>query len=498
MSRSGETIVWTPAKGLPILPLTRIGVGQDGWVWMGTPDGAICFRPAARAGKRWFYFWGRRYLADNSVVNVVAEPHRAWIQTRTGTSLIDFKKFTLEEKSALFIKQLHRCNDRYGLIADALLTRPGDLSSCKPVSNDNDGLWTSLYISSECFRYATTHSSDALRNAQNSLKGLYRLLWITGIPGFPARSYIHWDEGGDTDGMWHWAPDRAWKWKGDTSSDELVGHFFVYGIAYDSLPQEDEFDREAIRNAAVNIANNLRGHGWNLAGYDGRITRWGRFSLAYFKTPVGHPDAPLNSLELLSILRVAYHVSGNESFLQDYLRLIKQDGYLRRVTEGFSKLPPPTHYNFSDEELAFLSFYSVLRYEDAPDLRRQYQAALTDLWHHAQGEHNPLWDYIYKVGTGAGDYDAQGALNTLERIPLDMTYWSVQNSQRRDLLLTPLPNEDGQRQSLKVIPPDQRCISKWNANPYTLNCNRGGRKVDDGTYFLLPYWLGRYYKLVSP
>ena len=498
ISRSGKTTVWTTQKGLPILPLTSLAVGADGWIWMGTPDGAVCLRPEAGAGERWFYFWGRRYLADNAVLNVVAGPHSAWIQTRTGTSLIDFENYSLEEKSDLFIRGLHRCNDRYGLVSDSLLTRPGDLSSCKPVSNDNDGLWTSLYIAAECFRYAATHSPDALRNAENSLKGLYRLLWITGIPGFPARSYIHRGEGGDTDGMWHWAAAQAWKWKGDTSSDELVGHFFVYSIAYDLLPQEDEFDREAIRNAAVNIANNLREHGWNLAGYGGRITRWGRFSLAYFKTPTGQEDAPLNSLELLSMLRVAYHVSGNESFLTDYHRLINQDGYLRRVTEGFAKLPPLTRFNFSDEELAFLSFYPVLKYEDDVDLRRQYQAALTDLWRHAEGEHNPLWDYIYKVGTGAEDFDEQGALNTLQRIPVDMIYWSIHNSQRLDLSLTPLRNENGQRQSLTVIPPDHRCISKWNANPYALDCNRGGKKVDDGGYFLLPYWLGRNYKLLGP
>lgn len=498
ISRSGKTVVWTPQKGLPILPLTSIAVGPEGWVWMGTPDGAICFRPEARAGERWFYFWGRRYLADNSVLNVVAEPHQAWIQTRTGTSLIDFKKFNLEEKGAIFINRLHRCNDRYGLIADARLLTPGDLSSCKPVSNDNDGLWTSLYISSECFRYAVTHSPDALRNAQDSLKGFFRLLWITGIPGFPARSYIHRGEGGDEGGEWHWTPDHLWKWKGDTSSDELVGHFFVYGIAYDLLPQKDEFYREAIRNAAVNIANNLREHGWYLAGYHGHITTWGRFSLAYFKTPVGHPDAPLNSLELLSMLRVAYHVSGDPTFLNDYHRLIDQDGYLRTITEGFAKLPPPTDYNYSDEELAFLSFYSLMKYEDDPGLRQQYQLALTDLWRHAESEHNPLWDYIYEMGTGVRNYGAQGALNTLERIPLDTIHWTVHNSQRLDLSVSPLPDRSSNRQLLKVIPIDERCTGKWNGNPFTVDCNDGGGSVDDGTYFLLPYWLGRYFKLLPP
>lgn len=496
ISRSGKTKIWTPQQGLPMLPITSLAVGPEGWVWMGTPDGAICFRPSARKGQRWFYFWGRRYLKDNTVVNVAAAPHRAWIETRTGTSLIDFKKYTLEEKSAYIIKNLQRCDDRYGLVADALLLRPGVLSSCKPVSNDNDGLWTSMYIAAACFRYAATQSPGALRNAQHSLNGLFRLTWITGVPGYTARSFIHRGEGGDNGGMWFWGPDGNWKWKGDTSSDELVGHFFVYGIAYDLLPPKDEWYREAIRNNAVNIANNLQQHGWDLAGHNGRITYWGRFSPAYFKTPRGHEDQSLNALELLAFLRVAYHVSGNQTFLNDYHRLINKDGYNRLITEGFAHLPPLTHFNFSDEELAYLSFYSLMKYERNPALRKQYQTAMSDLWHHDKAEHNPLWDYIYEMGTGARDYDAQGALNTLERIPLDMIYWTAHNSQRLDLNLTRQLNEDGHRQSLTQIPPDEHCTTKWNGNPFGLDCKAGGRRIDDGTFYLLPYWLGRYNKLL--
>ena len=41
-------------------------------------------------------------------------------------------------------------------------------------------------------------------------------------------------------GEWHWTPDGRYYWKGDTSSDEIVGHFFIFSIAYDLLP-----DREA-------------------------------------------------------------------------------------------------------------------------------------------------------------------------------------------------------------------------------------------------------------
>lgn len=498
VSHSGSTKIWSPKDGLPILPLTSVAVGPEGWVWMGTPDGAICFRPSEHKGERWFYFWGRRYLEDNTVVNVIAEPHRAWIQTRAGTSLIDFKNYSLEQKSTFFIKRLQGCNDRYGLIASARLTHSGVMSSCEPTSDANNGLWSSLYIAAACFRYAATHSPEALHNAQHSLKGLFRLLWVTGIPGYPARSYVRRGQGVGTGKDWHWAAGKKWKWEGDTSSDELVGHFFAYSIAYDLLPPKDEFYREAIRNGAVNIVNNIREHGWNLTGYGGRVTTWGKFSPAYLKSPAGRDSAMLIALGVLSMLRVAYHVSGNPSFLKDYHRLINQDGYLRYITEGFSKLPPPTYNGYSDEELAFLSFYPLLKYEHNPRLRQPLQKALGELWHHAEAEHNPLWDYIYEVGTGAKNYDAQAALTTLERIPMSTIKWTVNNSQRLDLPVYPYPNADGHKQSMKVIPPDERCTSKWNENPFRLDCKGGGGSADDGTFFLLPYWLGRYHKLVSP
>jgi hypothetical protein len=161
-------------------------------------------------------------------------------------------------------------------------------------------------------------------------------------------------------------------------------------------------------------------------------------------------------------------------------------------------LPPPRDYNYSDEELAFLSFYPVLEYEHDPQLRRQFQSALTALLRHAKAEHNPLWNYIYEVGTESQNYDAEGALNTLERIPLDTIYWTVHNSQRLDLSISPSSSRFGLRQSLTVIPPDERCVSKWNGNPFKLDCDSGGRSEDDGVFFLLPYWFGRYYKLLPP
>ena len=50
-------------------------------------------------------------------------------------------------------------------------------------------------------------------------------------------------------------------------------------------------------------------------------------------------------------------------------------------------------------------------------------------------------------------------------------------------------------QSLVVLPYDEIPMWKWNGNPYSLDGGNGGRSEDDGAYFLLPYWMGRYHRL---
>ena len=481
--------LWTGKDGLPITALTGAASGPDGWLWLATSDGAISFHPRAPARHRWFYFWGRRYLRDNTVESIVAEEHRAWIRTRMGVSLVEFRPTTLEEKSTAFLDRIRQRHNRYGYVADSQLTRPGDLTSNRPAPTDNDGLWTSIYVAAECFRYVVTHSPEALANARASLAALVRLESVTSIPGFPARALIRRGDYRDPDGEWHWSRDGQWEWKGDTSSDELVGHFFAYSVAYDLLP--DEADRQVIRPVVARIAAGLLDHGLKLVGYGGRVTTWGNYTPEYFATPDGREDRALDSLEILSHLRVAWHGTGEARFGREYFRIARQLGYAQNVAEGARETPP--EINYSDEELAFLSLYPLLRLEDDPVLRPLYRQAAEDLWRRVRSEQNPLWNFIYAAGTGARDYDSEAAVEAMERIPMDTVSWTVRNSQRADLDVLPVAGRFGEQQSRRAIPPNERRVMKWNGNPFELDGGDGGRSEDDGAFFLLPYWLARYH-----
>lgn len=497
---AGKKRIWTGRDGLPILSLTGIAAGPEGSLWLLSPDGVICFTPDAPSRNRWFYFWGKRYLPDNFARRIVAEHGRAWIRTLKGISLIEFRPFDLERKSSGFEQRLQQRHNRYGLVADSDLLRPGDVASSRPVPSDNDGLWTAIYIAAECFRYAVTRSPEALRNTRVSLAALMRLESITGIPGFPARALIHRGDYRDAGGEWHWTPDGEWEWKGDTSSDELVGHFFAYEAAYDLLSEEAE--RRAIRAVVEHIASHLLEHGMKLAGYGGRVTRWGNYSSEYFATPEGREEAPLSSLELLSHLRVAYHITGEQKFLTAYQELATKPGYLSNMLRMAKKIP--AEINYSDEELAFLSFYPLLRLGPPPQveqdarLRAEYRLALEGLWRRVRNEENPLWNFIYQACTGAKEYAAQDARRTLQRIPLDTVSWTVHNSQRTDLEVMPRRGRFGEKQSRHAIAPNERRVMKWNGNPFELDGGDDGRSEDEGAFFLLPYWLGRYHGLISP
>ena len=79
---------------------------------------------------------------------------------------------------------------------------------------------------------------------------------------------------------------------------------------------------------------------------------------------------------------------------------------------------------------------------------------------------------------------------------MDTIEWSVKNSDRLDVPIDPRRDRCGRRQALVVLPYDELPMSKWNGNPYSLDGGNGGRSEDDGAYFLLPYWMGRFHQLI--
>jgi len=488
-----------PRTGLlPVTPVTVIKQADEQTVYLGTARGLI--RYSTHPGEIPIrYLAGKRWLADDQVLgiglgerNAATGENEVWIETAAGYSRISEKLTTLAAKARLFEERIRLRHVRHGMTSDSILTRPGDTSSNRTVSSDNDGLWTALYVAAECFRYKVTGETEARQFARQGMDALIRLEEITNHPGFPARSFIR--KGEDiqpTDGEWHDTPDGLWRWKGDTSSDEIAGHYFVYPIYYDLVA--DETEKVKLRAVISRITDHILDHNYQLVDLDGKRTLWGWWG----------PDAiwndatetGLRALHLLAHLRVAIHMTGNARYQKAYDELITRHKY--HLLTRNQKINYPGYINHSDDELAFISYYPLLQYEKDPQLRVAYLDSLDRAWQVERPERIPLWNFIYAASSNKPDYDRAESLRTLREIPLDQIEWKVTNSHRADIPRDLLADRFGRAQALVVLPYDELPMSKWNGNPYRLDGGSDGRREDDGAYFLLPYWMGRYHKLIG-
>ncbi len=484
-----QTYLTVPVPpGCPIRSVRLVHRTSDGAVWVAGATAVARYT----ASQGWEYFAGRRYLPEGEVRDLVVEwPDLLWIRSDKGWSRLEFRPMTLEAKAADFEQRILLRHNRYGLVANSELTRPGDLTSNRMVPNDNDGLWTAIYVGAESFRYAVTRSPEARANARRSMEALIRLEEITGQPGFPARSYVRKGDYRPPGGIWRGSPDRQHEWKADTSSDEIVGHFFAHALYYDLVAADDE--RPRLRAVVDRIMTHIIDRGFYLVDrVTGKPTTWGKWSMEYVSDPRTGADTALNSTEILSHLLVAHHITGKPRFLENYRRLIEVHGYARNTTRY---LDLRRNINYSDEELALLSFYPLFLYEKDPALRSIYRQGLDGWWQNIRREKNPLWIFIYQFAAGTREHTAD-AVWSLARYPMDLITWTVDNSDRGDITLDPGRDRFARPQIRELLPPDERRIHKWNTNVFSPDGGNGGRGEDDGAAFLLPYWMGRYHGFI--
>ncbi|HEX5080510.1 MAG TPA: hypothetical protein VFY40_00590 [Blastocatellia bacterium] len=490
----GSLSPYPSAAKLPCHEITVIVDDQPSVVWIGTTRGVIIYNELSRDIRG--YLAGQRWLPDDHVTGIGLEPpmkaNVVWIETPKGFSRIEYKEMTLAEKSKAFVERIRARHVRHGLTTDSILQTPGDLSSNRTVSSDNDGLWTQMYVASEAFRYKVTGEADARANARQGFEAVLRLEEITGIPGFHARSFIKIGEDiQPKDGEWHDTPDGKWRWKGDTSSDEIVGLYFGYAIYYDLVANEKE--KQQIRGVVARMTDHILNNNYQLIDNDGKRTLWGWWGPDEIRAD---PDETgLRALHILSHLRAAHHITGNPRYEQAYKELISKHRY--HLLTRNQKINYPGHVNHSDDELAFLSYYPLLNYETDPKLRGVYVQSLERSWQVERPERNPLWNFIYAVGSGSKEFGREEAVRTLREIPMDQISWTVTNSHRLDVPMDTLNDRFDRPQALIVLPYDELPIGKWNGNPYRVDGGNGGRSEGDGVYFLLPYWMGRHHKLID-
>jgi len=502
MDIHGRKTTGEVCRRMPWTELTAVEI-IGGKVWFGSTRGAMMRREEGQ----YDYYASGRWIPSDTVIQLAQGPDNSvLILTPAGLGNICFVEMTLAEKARLFERQVRERHIRHGLNATLASMTGGDVTTGSLEDSDNDGLWTSMYLAGETFRYAVTRSDEALENVRESLDAMERLYTVNGLnTGFPSRSYNRRGYKYD-DPAWRRAGDPEWDWKSTTSSDEAIGHIFAFGVIAELV------DEPAIRDKAVLLIDTLMSHilknEFYLIDWDGKPTRWGRWNPEYvngFPERVG--DRKLNSSNITAMLQTAWHFTGKEKYKEAILYLFREHGYLENLTRPMEKIGVAADdaselskllsesWNHSDDEMYYCGYWGLYRYALNDTLRVKYREAILDHWKAETPEKEGLWNIMTAL-TGASGTGIEEALWYLREYPLDLVDWTIVNSHRKDVEHLE-PNFRNQTIQ-EVLPPDELPISRHNTNRFKLDSQgEGCSEFSAGDIWLLPYWMARYLGVIS-
>ncbi len=488
-------------KELPWTEITTIKY-IDGNVWFGSTWGAFMLKEDGKFN----YYAGKRWIPSDIIIDIAKGPYNSiLILTDKGLGQICREEMTLYDKAMFFEKQVRERHIRNGFNATVSNMTDGDVTTGSMETSDNDGLWTSMYLAGEVFRYAVTKSDDALQNIRESLDAMERLYTINPVLGFPSRSFERRGYKYD-DKPWRRAEDPEWDWKSTTSSDEAIGHIFAFG-AIAELVDEQELKDKAIALIDTFMSTVLKNEHY-MVDWNGEPTTWGRWNPEYVNArPKMVGDRKINSSNYIGMLQTAYHFTGKEKYKDAAFDLMDNHGYLENLLRPMSEIGKAPEsaddwskmlsegWNHSDDEMYYCGYWGLYRYAFNKKLKAQYKDAIVDHWKAERPEKDGLWNIMTAL-VGDDNYDFDEAIWYLQEYPLDLINWKMMNSQRKDIELIP---ENFREQTTKeVLPPDELRIARHNANRFDLDGGNDGRSENSaGDIWLLPYWIGRYLGVIG-
>lgn len=502
-----------PENGIPSVYVTAVKYALDSTMWIGTQTGVVRYKSDGSHSLR----FSRRWLMDDQVNDIAFDKDgNAWIATPKGVSAIKKKKMTLAQKQDFFNEVLMKRHIRAPWIAGQChLTIPGDTTSWLPEDDDNDGEYTGNYLAMESFRYASTKNPEAKESAKKAFGFLKLLQEVTDTDGFFARTIVPADWKNVHDGnriftkkqladelvkeprnkpvevRWHKSKDGKWLWKGDTSSDEMCGHMFGYYFYYTLVA--DESEKKIVGKHVGRIVDYLMKHNFDLVDVDGKATRWSVWSPDKLnRDPEWLPDRNQNSMEMLTFLLLAHHMTGDEKYQKEYLRLIDKENYLKNMSEVTNQ--NPAWFIYFDVVLQAYLYPILIKCEKNPERLAFYKTHLERWFEKRKGDNNPLINFLYCYSTNKKT-ELKNSIDFLVDTPLDLVDWHIDHSKREDLKIVRRPVlEDIQVEVMQ--PASIRMTVRWDKNPWTATGGDPSTEREP-VFWQLPYWMGRYLGMIK-
>lgn len=517
-----------PGRGsLPTDRATSVTCNAD-WLIVGHEVGASAL---ARGADHIDHYQSGRWLLDDRVLDVGIDGDRRWFATASGITRVDLVPRTMAAKAAVFL-DLH---ERYFWRLDgfsaawARTPEPWSYDGLTLHDDDNDGQWTEEMIGALAFAYGATGDAAYCAAARPAVRNMLLEVDLPCLSfeaagldcGFITRSFVRDDEGAvftskASQPNWHLVEydGHEYYWKDDTSSDEYAGHYFGLPLFYDLCATEQE--RADIAERVALATDYLVNNDYYLLDLDGEPTEHGDWSRDYVASCVDgffNCDAPdpadcaaacfgggfVNATEILGHLLAAWHVTGDQTYYDEYRRLLIDQRYGEVIVYDDRLLTflNPAVENHVDHELAMLAFHSLIRYEPDPEWRARWQESLLGIYETELDEENPLWA-AFVAGLTGEERQRAAVLESLREYPMDLRYWRFDHSHRLDQSIRPERDRFGNSQLDEWPPPyDEQPVRWWDQSPYYVVSEGDGRSMRGPMGYSIAYWAARYYGLLG-
>lgn len=426
-------------------------------------------------------------------------------------------------------------------------------------TGENDGLWSSLYMASQAYRYAVTKSPEALDVLRVMMEGEETRMRITGVPGVFTRQYIAPDVPGiacpaedsayipdieKDDNKWVkvkedgcvWIVDRdtlewtktdhcglekyaGYCWLDNVSQDEYAGHIFALGSIYKLV---DDPEIKALAGTLLtDVARHLVENDLVFVDWDGRGTEHGYYYATSMKDTPGF--AAIETFEHI----LAGAVASDDPEIWDFYNncLLQKAGPQKCLPHNFEQAKPYTDYlddmfmymppegcksNWNNMSMMMAAFHVLIWFDHDPETRKLFQDAMDREIMRADNPramilnrnawYNFIWASQKTLGPGSDGpaYEAvKDAVCGLRQFP------ARKHPVTRDSFATYPHDCDGRLDESLTnvpIPVAERCLGTflWWGNPYRREqCTENLTTILQPGDYLLAYWMGRYFGFVQ-
>ncbi|MGA2877871.1 MAG: hypothetical protein ABSG13_02870 [Bryobacteraceae bacterium] len=363
----------------------------------------------------------------------------------------------------------------FGGILDPIFATSSSESITGYTRCGDSALWTGHYLAAESYRYQVSGDPAALANAQGALAYLKTLVDVTGTDVLarcivPINSnYAAGITSEESANGIHASGDDYWI--GNTSRDEYMGVFFGLSVAYDLL---DSATQPAIQALATRLLDFLTAHGWNIVMPDGTVST----------TFVIRPD------EQLGLLQIGRQINPSQ-FASAYQSQAALDSALASLPVIIDVADVrDSYFKFN---LDAINLFSLIRLETDPTLLGRYQS-IYQTFHNAIKTHgNAHFNMLDRALNGPNRKRDLATVSYLRA-------WLFRP--RRDFYVdvrgqfTSCVSSD---QSCDPVPVVERVTTDflWQRSPFQLDGGGSGLIESAGIDYILPYWMARYYHLLS-